>query len=216
MRFAAVISAALLAAPAQAEFQAPNGCQVFLTVQIRGRMVKNLVTCDNLPDGHTWSFVTFDKGAWSGTLTDAKTNWVKSVKSWGEAYDLRDGSVDPSNFTTLLDDGFDDFDFEVEYETGEIKRHMGFDRLTGKTVVIDGVPLMETEFNITTVLPDGTVEKRASGNQYVSPKYRKFFAGTWIQEGLPDGDNSPVTFAEPGERGFQSDDPKYDCDVEMS
>ena len=57
------------------------------------------------------------------------------------------------------------------------------------------------------------------GNQYV-PGWRMFFGGQEVTT-LPggeteEGDYSPMEFAEPGERGFLSATPLYDCGDMMS
>ena len=93
----------------------------------------------------------------------------------------------------------------------------GYDRLTGRSVVIDGITLQETEVDYIESDVMGNVIRRSRGNEYIHPDWRMFFAGPGETD-LGDGqwlpiDGSPVDFIFPGEEGFMETQPKYDCDV---
>ena len=90
--------------------------------------------------------------------------------------------------------------------------------ITGETVEIDGEPLLQTEFGYQVLSPDGEVTYDGRGRQYVSERHRLFFLGTSWEEGMEDEvrDSSPVEFIYPGERGFFSSRPKFDCGVVSS
>ncbi len=102
-------------------------------------------------------------------------------------------------------------------DDGTGSRFSGFDRLTGKEVVIDGVTLLQTEIDYTEYDRAGTVVGRSRGNEFINPDWRSFLGGAGERD-LGDGkwlplDASPVEFAFPGEEGFLETQPKYDCDA---
>ncbi len=126
---------------------------------------------------------------------------------------------DPASFSELLR-GKDTFTFELSKDNGVQTRVTGFDRLTGKTIVIDGITLLQTEFDYTETDRAGNVLNRANGNEYVHRDWRMFFAGP-SQWASGDGefvpvDGSPLKFIFPGEPGFATTEPLFECDAIMS
>jgi len=95
----------------------------------------------------------------------------------------------------------------------------GFDKLTGRSVTIDGVTLEETEFDYTETAPDGSIVQKARGKEYINRDWRIFLSGISEWEG-PDGtvpvDGTPRQFVFPGEPGFFTTTPIFDCDATMS
>ena len=96
----------------------------------------------------------------------------------------------------------------------------GFDKLTGNTVTIDGVTLDETEFDHEETHDAGNILRRARGLEYISREYRMFFSGAseWDDGSgnwLP-MEGSPVKFFKPGDKGFESTQPIFDCDAVLS
>ena len=86
--------------------------------------------------------------------------------------------------------------------------------------MIDGITLQETEFQYTETDLDGNVLRQSRGNEYINPDWRLFFSGPSEWNG-GDGnflplDGSPVEFIFPGEPGFASTQPLFDCDAVMS
>ena len=128
------------------------------------------------------------------------------------------GAADPASFTALLG-GRDDFDFRLSKETGEKSHVTGHDALTGKSMTIDGVTLLQTAFDFTEVDAEGNELRRARGNEFVHPEWRLFFAGAseWHDgnDWLP-VNGSPVQFVCPGEPGFESTQPIFECGALMS
>jgi hypothetical protein len=125
--------------------------------------------------------------------------------------------ADPASFSELMASGVDTWDFSLSKEDGTGSSATGYDRLTGQTVVIDGITLSQTEVEYTEYDRSGTVLRRARGNEYAHPEWRLFFAGPGETD-LGDGqwlpiDGSPVEFIFPGEPGFLSTQPIYDCDA---
>jgi hypothetical protein len=227
---AAMIAAAVLCAPlpatAQAEgpdlFQVPAGCTAFLTVQARECTVSHHWTCEADPEGTHWRVSLDQDGPFYLSYTDAEFRWLQS---WG----LRDGSTtvlvepeeDPASLSELLETGSDSmvFSLMVEGPSGTFRRdYTGFDSLTGSEVAVDGRTLMVTEFAYQYGVGSGT--RRVEGNQFVHEGWRLFFGGVeTVTE--PDGtsyeyNSSPMEFAEPGEAGFLTTQPIYDCGDMMS
>lgn len=226
---AAGIAAALLCAPLPAVaqggpelFQVPEGCTAFLTVQARGCMVSHHWTCEGDPAGTHWRVSLDQDGPFYLSFTDAEFRWL-------QGWDLRGGAQtrlvepeeDPASLTELFATGSDSMVFSliVDGAGGAARRdYTGFDRLTGDEVVVDGRSLMVTEFAYQYGIGGGT--RRVAGNQFVHEGWRLFFGGVeTVTE--PDGstfeyNNSPMEFAEPGEPGFLTTQPIYDCGDMMS
>ncbi len=201
----------------------PPGCTAFLTVQSRSCVVSHMWTCEGDPEGSWWRLSMDGEGPFSLSHTDSEFRWLTS-------YGLRNGSQavlvepeeDPASITELFETGSDSMVFTTIYENAGGQRiernYTGFDRLTGETVEIDGRILNRTRFSYEYNLGDGP--RRVEGTQYVHEGWRMFFGGVETTE-MPGGesfesDNSPMDFAEPGERGFLRDQPLYDCGDMMS
>ncbi len=201
---------------AMAEFTPPDGCEVTLTAQERGCAVDHVVICEQLPPGHQWHFTLFGSGSWQASLIDGDTNWVRTLGAGGFERRLDDSSRDPSDFDALLATGRDDYDFVTRDNSGTKTRYIGYDALTGDSVDIDGQTLLITEFDMRMFNEDGTELRHVTGNQYASEVLRRYYGGTHTN--TVDGDtfvteHGPVEFFYPGQTGFSSDTPKYDCDA---
>ena len=214
MRWA--ISLLLLTAPAMAgTWTPPAGCEVYVTVQSKSCIVSHLYRCEGEPAGDQWRVDMGQEGEFSYSHIDSEGQWLES---YGQTRQLLDaGPADPANITNLLASGLDTADFSVSRDDGTGSRFSGFDRLTGKEVVIDGVTLLQTEIDYTEYDRAGTVVGRSRGNEFINPDWRSFLGGAGERD-LGDGkwlplDASPVEFAFPGEEGFLATQPKYDCDA---
>jgi hypothetical protein len=142
---------------------------------------------------------------------DAEFQWVENYKVTGTER-LQTPVDDPASLTELFETQLDTWDFVIETEDGE-ERNVGFDMLTGETIDIDGETLLVTEFQGRKLDAEGNEIEAGSGSQYVSDKHRLFFFGTAWDDTTPDDviDMSPVEFIYPGEPGFFSDTPKFEC-----
>jgi hypothetical protein len=127
--------------------------------------------------------------------------------------------MDPGSFSDLINTGRDDFIFGLSTDNGETTDVRGYDSLTGKSVVIDGITLRETEYSFEETDQSGAVLRQSRGNEYINPDWRLFFSGPseWWDgtEWLP-MDGRPVAFIFPGEPGFAATDPLFDCDPVLS
>ncbi|WP_434615769.1 hypothetical protein [Tabrizicola sp. M-4] len=218
----ATLGLSLLAAPALAgSFTPPEGCTAFMTVQSKGCRVSNHYTCEADPAGDQWRADYDQEGVYFMSRIDSEAQWVESIEIDPPSRQTLDANpADPASFSDLLATGNDSYIFGLSKDTGDRTRVRGADRLTGKQVVIDGITLQETEFNFTETDTSGNVLRRSRGNEYIHPEWRLFFSGPSQWDG-GDGtylpiDGSPVQFIFPGEPGFASTQPLFDCDAVMS
>ncbi|WP_231575843.1 hypothetical protein [Pseudorhodobacter ferrugineus] len=199
-------------------FTPPAGCTGWLTVQSRACRVSNYYTCTQDAAGDQWRTDFDQEGLFFASRTNAEAQWVESIEMNPMVRQtLDDGAEDPASFTELLG-GLDTFAFNLSRDNGESSSVRGFDRLTGKTVVIDGITLSQTEFEFTEDKSDGTTSKQR-GNEFVNPDWRLFFAGPTEWDGgsgFVPMDGSPLQFIFPGEAGFFSTEPLFECDAVLS
>lgn len=212
-------------------FQPPEGCTTFMTVQSRGCYVANHYRCEADAPGDQWRADFDQEGIFYMSRIDSETQWVESIDlnsaaaQTGESAQVVTQTLDPNpndpaSFSDLLATGYDSFGFGLTKDSGEHSNVRGFDRLTGKSKVIDGITLQETEFEYSETDDSGTLLRRARGNEYVHKDWRLFFSGLseWDQS---DGtwaplEGSPMQFVFPGEPGFAATQPIFDCDAVMS
>lgn len=211
-----------LASPALAgTWTPPEGCEVFMTVQSKACRVSNHYTCAGDPPGDQWRADFDQDGIFFMSRINSEAEWVESFDLNPTVRQTLDPNpTDPASFSELLSSGADSFSFGLSDDTGERTRVNGFDRLTGKSWVIDGITLQETEFEFTETDLDGNVLRQSRGREYIHPDWRLFFAGPSEWNG-GDGnflpiDGSPVQFVFPGEPGFATTEPLFDCDAVMS
>ncbi len=227
MRKSVLLPLLFLAAPAMAgTFTAPEGCQATLTIQSRGCTVSHYYTCEKDPAGNKWRADYDAQGPYYLSMVDSETQWIESYELdlTGSKPTIKEtldpNPKDPASFSELLDTGLDSFDFNLTKETGERTHITGFDKLTGKTAVIDGVTLQQTEYEYTQTDEKGTVLRHAKGNEFVNKDWRMFFSGhsemqaedgSWVMI-----EGAPISFISPGEPGFESTTPLFECDAQMS
>lgn len=217
MMRAAVVILATASGPAFAgTFNPPEGCTAYLTVQSKSCLVEHLWTCEADAPGMQWRAEMDGTGVSYVGQIDAEAQWMQSFfLNSGNSETLITPAMDPASLTNLLNEGLDTYDFTVSTPDGP-NRVVGFDRITRTDVVIDGEPLQQTEYSIRKTDAEGNVIYEASGAEYVSTEYARFFSGTGDVK-LPDGgfsyDNRPIDFIHPGQPGFLNDTPLYGCDA---
>lgn len=207
------------AAPALAgTWTAPEGCEVFMTVQAKACRVSNHYRCAADAPGDQWRADFDQEGVFFYSRIDSEGQWLESYSMNPTVQQVLDPvRADSASFSELLESGIDTWDFGMTRSDGTASGARGYDRLTGRTVVIDGITLSETEVDYIESDVKGNVIRRSRGNEYIHPEWRLFFAGPGETD-LGDGqwlpiDGSPVEFIFPGEPGFMDTQPKYDCDV---
>ncbi|MGR3493456.1 MAG: hypothetical protein ACU0DW_15495 [Shimia sp.] len=196
----------------------PESCTPYVTIQLANCTVVHHYRCGAEAD-ERWRVDMDQDGPFFANHTDAEGQWIESFDLYAGIVDrLDEGSADPLSFTELTRTDRDDFDFTTTSDTGETIRYRGRDRLTGRTVVIDDIPLLETETFARSTGADGKLLWESTGNEYIHLDWRIFISGQYLtrtpNETVPE-DNRPIAFALPGEAGFLSDTPEYNCNTEF-
>lgn len=219
MAIGLLISAAMPANAAGNLFTPPAGCEAYLTVQSRGCRVSNHYICSADNPGDKWRADFDQEGIFFLSKVDNEAQWIESIDQFPTVIQKLDPNPkDPASFSNLLT-GEDTFDFTISRDDGTASHVTGFDRLTGKSFVIDGVNLQQTQFEFTETDLDGNVLAKSRGNEFISPDWRMFFSGPseWdAGDGYLPMDGSPVQFINPGEPGFLATEPLFECDAIMS
>lgn len=213
-----VLLAAAPAAHAAPAFVPPAGCTLSMTVQQRSCTVAQHYTCAaDKPGDQRVDYFTRDGLVYQSRI-DAETRWMESTDPVAGLTDrLEPEAPDHASFAILLKTGKDDYEFWTVSDSGQRLRYSGGDQLTGEKVVIDGVPLELTVFAIDTYDADGALLNFSRGQQYISREHGRFYGGfthTNIAGGKTiETEDSPVRFIRPGQPGFASIQPQYDCDL---
>jgi len=209
-----------VAAQDGSRYYPPAGCTGTLTVQSRSCIVSHIYTCAADNPGESWR-IQFDvDGPNFLSKIDAETQWLESYELFPTRREvLQQPAPDPASLSELLATGTDSYDF-TQRSDGRPVRVVGFDRLTGDDVVIDGEPLLGTEFSARYEDTTGTYLE-VSGREFVSVAHQRFISGTVTQTWLRDGasrewDRTPIDFIYPGEPGFFSKTPLYDCEASLA
>ena len=220
MRLALALS--VLAAPAVAQdapatFSLPAGCDAFLTVQTESCQVGHHFTCQGDPEGHQRRVTLDEQGMTYVGEIDGETQWISSFHVLsGHRERLESNPVERASISDLIQTGVDDFDFRTLSDEIGTTRYVGQDTLTGREITIDGVTLAETTYDITAFDEAGNEIWSAQGREFISRNWRMFLSGTGTvttPEGQYERSNKPVEFIYPGESGFFSDRPKFECNV---
>jgi hypothetical protein len=201
-------------------FALPQGCTGYVTIQMASCSISHHFRCEGDPEG--WQRrVDLDEGGvtYFGAI-DAETQWMESMHVMaGHSERLEASPADPASFSGLIATGIDTYDFRtLSDEVGE-QRFIGQDRLTGRTVTIDGVTLDETEFAIRALDAEGKEMWRSEGFEFISRDFRMFLSGqSTITAGGEswESDSTPVDFIYPGEQGFLGVTPRHGCGVVLS
>lgn len=219
MKLAVVIT--MLAAPVAAqEFSLPANCEAYLTVQNRNCEVDHHFRCaTNLESEKSRVSLSENGLVYMGTI-DHETQWISSHHiSGGHTEKLESKPAERASFSDLIATGVDDYDFRTESPEIGKTRYVGRDTLTGNQVVIDGVTLDETTYDVTAYAADGTQMWQSQGREYISRDWRMFLSGKGTITTPTDSyqvDGTPVQFIKPGEPGFLAIKPIFGCGVLMS
>lgn len=219
-RFALTGALLGLAAPAAAQGYSPDAnCVHYLTVQTLDCVVQHHLTCPANP-GHRWRVDFGPNGPEFQTKIDAEAQWLESSTLPDQARTVTALPVaDPASITALLAQGEDRFDFIEVMPGGQRVRVQGFDALTGSSEVINGEPLLRTRFSYTITNEAGVVTYSSTGQEYLSLRHRRFFAGQRVittASGEVALDTRPVSFAYPGDADFLTTEPEHGCTPLMS
>ncbi|MFV0292181.1 MAG: hypothetical protein ACK5II_02765 [Paracoccus sp. (in: a-proteobacteria)] len=203
-----------------AQFSPPDGCTLDMTVQLRGCVVAQEYHCASDAAGDQ-RIIYFDKdGPFHTSRIDVETRWMESTNLRTSLVEfLEPEATDHASFATLLRSGRDDFDFWTTSNSGERFRNIGEDRLTGEKVTIDGVELELTNYQLRIFAEDGRLLIESKGQQFINRDHGRFYGGIehwsdWTGEDRTEN-GSPVIFSFPGEQGFGSTKPLFDCEMQM-
>ena len=223
MKTAALLCLTALAplpALAATPWAAPQGCEVSMTVQSNACRVSNHYRCTGDAPGDQWRADFDQEGLFFQSRINSEAEWVESYElNPTIRQELLPGATDPASFSGLMATGRDDFSFGLRKDTGEQTDVRGFDRLTGKTFVIDGITLSETEFSFEETDMSGMVVRQSRGREFIHREWRQFFSGPsewWDGTDWLPMDGSPVAFMFPGEPGFAATEPLFNCDPVLS
>ena len=199
-------------------FTPPQGCTLTMTVQQRSCTVAQHYTCAADAPGDQWVTYFTREGEVYRSRIDAETRWMESTDLVAGVSEALDSEADPASLTALIDTGRDDYDFWTVTDRGERVRFVGHDVLDG-TAVIDGVTLATTRFELRLFAESGDLISTRTGGQFVDRENRRFYGGAettvdWQGE-RGESNDSPVRFIRPGQPGFGSVEPQYDCDAQM-
>lgn len=211
-----LVTTAFLSAPAFAgTFTPPEGCTAWLTLQSLSCEVSTFYRCEHDIPGDQWSIEFGVNGMSQRFRIDYETQWVETHDADGSIALLEPNPRDPASFSELLETGRDTYDFSLI--TNGVRMHFkGYDQLIGAPIEIDGITLTRTKYEIEASYDDGSLAWRGKGNQYIHAEWRRFIAGTgqtYVGDEVIPMDFSPVDFIFPGEPGFMSTTPIYDCDA---
>lgn len=208
------------AATAAEKFTAPQGCTVFATVQHKGCTVSQHYRCEGDPAGYQWSLYMDAQGPFFASLIDGETRWIESLDLDSGGGESLASEADPASFTELLATGKDSYDFTQAAPDGTTTRYVGVDKLTGQTISVSGVAMERTEFDISAFDAEGGLLWRRKGNDLIQREWRLFFGDRESFENsygdTEDSVSTPVSIAHPGDGGFLSARPEFDCDMMMT
>lgn len=213
-----LLIAAATPAAAQQPFEPPRGCEGVLTIQHRGCLVTNVWSCAADPDGVRRVGLFDEVGLLQVRTVDAEFQWLHLRHAGGLSEELVQPARDPESLSELIGSGTDRYDFTMRPANGmAVERYVGEDRITGEAK-IDGEPLLTTAFSYEVRGPGGEVRRQREGRQYVSAAHRIFVLGRSWDTSAPEeiSDRRPVAFTYPGDRGFLSPDPQYDCEATVA
>ncbi len=210
---------ALLAPSGAFAFTPPAGCEAKLTIQSRNCLMTNIWTCEADADGEQWLALFNENGPTRLRKVDTEFQWLETyLFNPTRTEQMVVPADDPEALTELFATGYDTYDFIIRDAAGNGLRYVGYDRLTGEETVIDGEVLKNTEYAFDVLTEGGSVLEQREGRQYVSEAHRIFLFGESWDRDAPDlvRDSSPVEFIYPGEPGFFSNRPIYDCGAMLS
>lgn len=195
----------------------PDGCAAYVTVQYSSCLVAHHYTCEGDIEGDQWRIDIDAEGPIYMGRIDRESQWMESIDVVLGLRDLLDPNPkEPASFTELAQTGRDDFHFSTTSDAGETITYQGRDLLTGRTVVIDDVPLLETETFARATDADGNLLWESTGNEYINLDWRVFLSGNYVTrtpQETSQSESRPIDFHLPGDDGFLTDTPKYNCNA---
>ena len=205
-----------------AELDLPEGCVPYLTVQSVDCEVDIYMRCDK-PSGQ---YIRIQNYAPHGldTIEEATDDWsilfsVDVERKTGLV--VRQGPQTPISGAAMLSDGLTEFEYPVDFYFDRPAPYAvqmtGIFRMTGETVVVDGHELMVLENRIRVEIPPplGPLETIQAG--YYSADLDAYMEGSGslrLGQNVTPIEAGPARFALPGEPGWLSLKPLFNCPAE--
>ncbi|WP_045388038.1 hypothetical protein [Falsirhodobacter sp. alg1] len=216
----ACIIALLPVAAAAGSFQPPAGCTTKMTVQYKQCRVSNYYVCTQDAPGDMWRSDSDQQGPFFLSRTNSEGEWMESYDGNDSGAERLDQVNDAGSISNLMATGTDSYDFWQRRSNGSRTHTVGRDSLTGQTEVIDGQSLAQTKYRLTETDEAGNILRESRGNEFISQELGTFFSGSsehrfnegeWVAS-----NDRPMSFAFPGEDGFEAGQPIFDCDEVLS
>ena len=171
-----------------------RGLHHLLTVQANAAAwSRNYYNCEGDAPGDQWRADFDQEGPSFLSRIDREAQWVESYQIDPPIKETLDpGPKDPASFTELLATGMDTYDFDLTRSEGGKVPVTGFDRLTGKTVIIDGITAARDRVRLHRDRREsGEQLRRSRGNEFIPEDWRMFFSGP-VEIELDDGQWLPL------------------------
>lgn len=217
---ATLLIATLLANPSAAQqVDLPEGCEAFGTVQTAACTVWHYGRCEFDREGEQFSLQFGDAGFMMWVKVDADgqwrdTTWQGGFKDW-----LIEPAADRISVPELLETDQDSFDFQLADSDGVVLRYQGFSRLTGGTLNIGGVELVESSGGYTAIDEFGDAALVVEGTSFVHPDWQISLPGKITftdSSGTIVIDERPIALSNPRDTGFLSSRPEFGCEVNLT
>lgn len=200
----------------------PVGCEPFLTVQTLACEVDIYLRCETA-DGREVRVQNYGaEGLDSIEALDGDGSLKFSIDPAGQSgIVVRTGPAEPLSRKAMLKDGVSRFVYPVDFyyrgpdpEPAELT---GEFRMTGQEVEIDGhvLKLLENRMTVALAPPRGPIETIQVG--YYSPEFDVVMEGSGslrVGDAVQQVRNGPAAFFGPGESGFLSVAPMFNCEAE--
>lgn len=221
MKSGLITAMTLLAGPALAgEFTPPEGCEGWLTVQHRSCQVANYYSCAADGPDIYWRVLIWENDETFLTKTNNEFELLEHYDLPYPIPTIQETAEDPSSISNLLETSEDRKVFTLLRPDGTRVSYNSREWLTGEEKVVDGVRLLETEYEGELSDSLGSVFVHETGKNHLNTEWRILFNGAFrisYIDGTREVYNlDPVEFILPGEFGFFSDVPKYDCGTNIS
>ena len=195
----------------------PQGCTGFLTIQLENCSVLNHWRCERDPSGrYSVTKIDSDQTEIQQQVLEGLSLLEMTVVQHDQRITV--DQIDLEEYHELLEKGADTYASVLRYDdSGYHIALQGQNELTGKTVVIDGVDLLEVKSTSEFTHPSGQITRKTV-MQYIMPS-GPLWVPDRIMETGPDNviaHLGPVDFVWPGQDGFMTRVPRFNCSPPLS
>ncbi|MHA3913489.1 hypothetical protein [Halovulum sp. GXIMD14793] len=208
-------------------FEPPRRCTKILTVQQRECQVMNVWECDGGAEG--WAGYFGDEGAvmsFEKYGPDGEFIHIQDFEIGGLMMTAK-SAKDNSSMSSLIETGTDTIDMTVSLRVLVLEvelRAVGKSARTGEVIVVDGEQLKVLRTSVSMMVKENDITGLDMNISGTSKDYLLLSDQIMIDgEGIlqtPEGEerynHTPIEIIRPGEDGFFSRIPKYDCGAQVS